>query len=97
MDRLTVRIPGELRQRLRGLAADFRRRHHLDEPNAQIQLVEHDDGHTEIVPMIAVPADQAWFWSREWQEMEREADTDVAAGRVTLVDGVDELVAHLDS
>jgi hypothetical protein len=29
--------------------------------------------------------------------MEREADADIAAGRVTVVDGVDELVAHLDS
>lgn len=32
--------------------------------------------------MVAVPADQAWFWTERWQRMEREADTDVAAGRV---------------
>jgi hypothetical protein len=28
--------------------------------------------------------------------MEREADADIAAGRSTVVDGVDELIAHLD-
>jgi hypothetical protein len=26
---------------------------------------------------------QAWFWTREWQEKEREADDDLTAGRVT--------------
>ena len=29
--------------------------------------------------------------------MEREADADIAAGRVTAVDGIDELVALLDA
>jgi hypothetical protein len=27
--------------------------------------------------------DQAWFWTEEWQAGEREADADIAAGRVT--------------
>ena len=27
-------------------------------------------------------ASQAWFWTPEWQQMEREADEDIAAGRV---------------
>jgi hypothetical protein len=27
----------------------------------------------------------AWFWIREWQQLEREADEDLAAGRVTLL------------
>jgi hypothetical protein len=29
--------------------------------------------------------------------MEREADADVVAGRSTVVDGVGELIAHLDN
>ncbi|MGI8577763.1 MAG: hypothetical protein ACR2KG_07555 [Nocardioidaceae bacterium] len=32
---------------------------------------------------MAVPADQRWFWTPEWQTMEREADLDLAAGRST--------------
>jgi hypothetical protein len=46
---------------------------------------------------VAVPADQAWFWTERWQQMEREADGAVAAGRITTVEGVEELLADLDS
>jgi len=31
------------------------------------------------------PAEQAWFWTREWQEGEREASEDIAAGRLSPV------------
>ena len=60
-------------------------------------MVERDDGRVELVPVVAIPADQAWFWTDRWQAMEREADADIAAGRVTSVDGIDELVALLDA
>ncbi len=79
------------------LPAAVRRRHHLDGPDAQIQLIEQDDGRLEIVPVVPVPADQAWFWTDRWQNMEREADADVAAGRTTTVDGLDGLLDHVDS
>lgn len=65
------------------LPAGFRRRHKLDEPGAQLQIVEREDGTIELIPHSAIPADQRWFWSPEWQQMEREADEDIAAGRVT--------------
>ena len=29
-----------------------------------------------------IDATQAWFWTPEWQEGEREVDADLAAGRV---------------
>ena len=48
-------------------------------------------------PQVAVPADQAWFWTERWQQMEREADDAVAAGRTTTVEGVEEFLADLDS
>jgi SAM-dependent methyltransferase len=50
-----------------------------------------EDGVVELHPLAAVPADQAWFWTERWQEMERDADADVAAGRVTNDDTVEEL------
>lgn len=81
----TVALPADLRQRL-----------HLDGPEAQIRLIDRGDGTVELVPVVAVPADQAWFWSDRWRAMEREADADVAAGRSTVVDGADALIAHLD-
>ncbi len=49
------------------------------------------------MPVVTVPAEQAWFWSDRWQAMEREADADITAGRTTTVDGLEGLVEHLSS
>ncbi len=81
----TVALPASLRRRLR-----------LDRADAQIKLIEREDGRIELVPVVAIPAAQAWFWTDRWQAMEREADADIAAGRVVVIDGVDELIGHLD-
>lgn len=89
---LTVQSRGTV-----ALPADLRRRLHLDQADAQIKLIEREDGRIELVPVVAVPADQAWFWTDRWQAMERDADADIAAGRVAVVDGADELVAYLDT
>jgi len=78
------------------LPTDLRKRHHLDEPGAQVEVAERDDGVIELRPHVPVPADQRWFWSERWQQMEREADADVAAGRVARSDDVDEFLAELD-
>jgi antitoxin MazE len=78
------------------LPADLRRRLRLDQPDAQIKLIEQDDGSIELVPVVTIPADQAWFWTERWQAMEREVDADIAAGRTTVVDGLAGLLDHLD-
>jgi hypothetical protein len=78
------------------LPPDLRRRLHLDEPGAQVLLVEREDGVVELQPVLPVRADQRWFWAERWQAMEREADDQIGAGRVVTVDGVDALFDHLD-
>jgi hypothetical protein len=80
----TLALPSALRRRLR-----------LDQENAQVKLIEHDDGRVELVPVVAIPADQSWFWTDRWQAMEREADAEIAAGRVTVVEGIEGLISHL--
>jgi hypothetical protein len=40
--------------------------------------------------------EQAWFWTREWQEREREADKDLAAGWVTRFESDEDFLAELD-
>lgn len=41
--------------------------------------------------------EQAWYWTREWQEGEREADEDIDAGRCgPIYDSDEELQATLD-
>jgi antitoxin MazE len=71
------------------------RRFGLDKPGAQVEIVIRD-GEIVLVPHIAVPADQAWFWTKEWQAKEREADEELAAGGRTLHETGDEFLAHLD-
>jgi hypothetical protein len=39
--------------------------------------------------------DQAWYWTEEWQHKEREADEDIAAGRVTSYSSGDDFLAAL--
>lgn len=35
-----------------------------------------------LVPQKLIPKGQAWFWTKEWQEKEREAEGDIKQGRV---------------
>jgi bifunctional DNA-binding transcriptional regulator/antitoxin component of YhaV-PrlF toxin-antitoxin module len=81
---------------LLALPSDVRARHGLDRPGAQVELVERDDGVIELHPHVAVPADQAWFWSERWQQMEREVDEHVARGEVERHDDAGQFVAFLD-
>ncbi len=78
------------------LPADLRRRLHLDEPGAQVRIIEREDGSIELQPMLPIPADQAWFWTERWQAMEREADEDIAAGRVSHAMDVEEFLDQLE-
>jgi len=55
---------------------------------AAILLEEISDGR--------IDSEQAWFWTREWQEREREADEDLAAGRVTRFESDEDFLAALD-
>ncbi len=55
------------------------------------------DGEIVLRPHVAVPADQAWFWAHRWQQMEHEADEAIAAGLVTVVESVEDLLTDLDS
>ena len=62
-----------------------------------IEMIEQE-GHIVMVPKRLIDADQAWFWTKEWQEKEREADEDIRAGRVSgPFKSVDDLMKHLES
>lgn len=36
-----------------------------------------------LVPQKLVPRDQEWFWTKEWQKKEREADGAIEKGEVS--------------
>jgi antitoxin MazE len=77
------------------IPAQVRRRFGLDKPGAQVEIVIRD-GEIVLVPHIAVPVEEAWFWSKEWQAKEREADEDIAAGRWTDYETGEEFLASLE-
>jgi hypothetical protein len=41
--------------------------------------------------------DQAWFWTEEWQKLEREAEDDIRAGRYRDFASMEDFLADLDS
>jgi antitoxin MazE len=61
-----------------------------------LELRVHED-RIELVPMALVPRDQLWFWASEWQEKEREADQDLAAGRFQEFKSAKKALASLKS
>ena len=65
-----VSIPKEVREALRLEEGDF------------IEVQERD-GAIVMLPKKLIDADQAWFWTREWQTGEREAEEDIQASRVS--------------
>jgi len=84
------------RRGLVALPASLRKRLHLDEPGAQVEIVERADGVLELRPTLAVPAAEAWFWEERYQAGEREVDAHVAAGETTAHASADDFMAHLD-
>jgi hypothetical protein len=50
-----------------------------------------------LTPKKLIPKDQAWFWTKEWQEREREADEAIRAGKVKEFKDVEELITDLNS
>jgi antitoxin MazE len=78
------------------LPTAIRRHFGLDQPGAQVEVIERD-GEIVLRPHLAVPADQAWFWTRRWQQMEQDADAAVAREEIQVFQDVDDLLADLDS
>jgi len=58
--------------------------------------VEERDGEIVMVPKRLIDADQAWFWTPEWQAGEREVEEEVRAGRtIGPFKSVEEMKKHL--
>ncbi len=68
------------------------------------RLEEGDPVEVELVaegillrPGKVIDATQAWFWTSNWQAKEREADEDLAAGRVERFESDEDFLAALDA
>ncbi|MBL6983623.1 MAG: AbrB/MazE/SpoVT family DNA-binding domain-containing protein [Anaerolineales bacterium] len=56
----------------------------------------NENGELVVERVVTVPADQAWFWTERWQKMEREAQADIDAGRVTRYEDEDSAIEALE-
>jgi AbrB family looped-hinge helix DNA binding protein len=48
-----------------------------------------------LSPKLLIDKDQAWFWTKEWQEKEKQVDEDIKAGRVHSFESADEAIRWL--
>lgn len=56
-----------------------------------------EDDKIVVKPVLIIDRSQSWFWSKEWQEKEKEVEEDIKAGRITKAKSVDELIEKLES
>lgn len=80
-------IAARIRSEVRGkgqitIPASLRKAAHLDEGDL-VELEVTPEG-ILMRPLKTIAADQAWFWSQEWQKGEREASEDLKTKRTTL-------------
>ncbi|GAB4008484.1 AbrB/MazE/SpoVT family DNA-binding domain-containing protein [Glycomyces albus] len=77
-------VPPEIREAL-----------HIAEGD-EVQFTLTKDGQVTVRGLTAIPADQAWFWTPEWQAGEREASEQIAAGAGTVYYSLEEFFDSLD-
>lgn len=59
--------------------------------------IDVEDNKIVIKQVVIVPKDQAWFWSGEWQQDEKQADKDIANGNTKKFNSAQELFEDLDN
>lgn len=87
---LQVRSNGQIT-----LPTTVRRKANLKEGDL-LEVVVEADGTVRLVPQIAVERSQAYFWTRRWQEGEREADDDLSNGRFHDFKTMEDAIKFLD-
>jgi len=76
------------------LPASVRRQLGIEE--GDLVEIDVEDEKAVLTPKKLVDRSQAYFWTKKWQEGEREADEDIKARSVKTFDSVDELIKDLE-
>ena len=75
------------------LPASIRRKLGIEEGDIVEVMVE--DEKAVLIPKKIVDKSQSYFWTKEWQEAEKEASEDIKAGRIKAFKNVDDLIKDL--
>ena len=86
---LQVRSNGQIT-----LPTSVRRQANLREGDI-LEVVVEDDGSLRLVPKLAIDRSQAYFWTRRWQQAEKETEEDLQAGRYQDFKSMDDLIGSL--
>lgn len=78
------------------LPASIRKLANLAEGDTLAVLVE-PDGSVRLVPKLVIDRSQAYFWTEQWQQGEKEAQEDVENGRLHRFETVDDGLTFLDA
>lgn len=89
MPRSVVRKKGQIT-----LPQEVREALHVHEGD-DIAFAVTDDGTVVLTGLKSIPADQAWFWTEEWQAGEREASEQASNGEGTVYDTADDFLDSL--
>jgi AbrB family looped-hinge helix DNA binding protein len=82
--RFQLTLPTKIRKKFNIIEGDF------------VEIQEKDGG-IFLRPVKMISPDQEYFYTKEWQEAETEADKDIAKGKVAgPFETVDELFEDLD-
>jgi AbrB family looped-hinge helix DNA binding protein len=90
MTRTTLRQKGQIT-----LPAEVREALHVEDGD-EIEFQVTEDGHVLMRGLKMIPADQAWFWTPEWQAGEREASVQADRGVVTTYQNSDDLLRSFE-
>lgn len=60
-------------------------------------MVRSQDDSIVLTPLVSIPKSQAYFWTPEWQEAERQVDKEIAEGKLEVFDNIEDLIADLNS
>lgn len=76
------------------IPASIRKKAHLRV--GEIVDLEVTDKGILIKPQETIDRDQAWFWSKEWQEEEKKVQKDFRRGKIKVSKDVDKFLKELD-
>lgn len=62
----------------------------------KLDIVIEDD-RIVIKPVLIIDRSQSWFWTKKWQNLEKEADKDIEEDKIFKANSVKELIKELDS
>ena len=67
----------------------------LDLKKGDTISIELRDDEIILKPVVIIDKSQAWFWRKDWQKEEKEAEEDIKAGRVKTFNNTDDLMKDL--